>query len=174
MMRTAMRIATLALAALALPTAATAQNAATSFCKNGALPFAASAANRVSGPALQQALTGKTLVYVRESTRGGGIWFNLTREMRNDGSSVHACQAGRGPSGPWGACRQIGEEKVNIAGPRDIGTWKVQDNALCVESASFGARSAGCFTIHREGQAFAAKQLSGNRSFCIEGAITLR
>ena len=59
------------LAALALPGAAQAQNAATSFCKNGALPFAASDANRLAGPALRQALSGKRLLYVREGTRAG-------------------------------------------------------------------------------------------------------
>jgi hypothetical protein len=167
------RIALLGLAVLALPAAAAAQNAATSFCRNGALPFAASDANRLTGAALQQALSGKRLGYVREGTRAG-LWFSLTRELRADGSAVHSCQAARGPSGPWGACRQVGEEKVNVAGSRDIGVWNVKDNALCVESASFGQRSLGCFAIYRQGGATAAKQLSGNRSFCVEGAITLQ
>jgi len=157
-----------------VPSLAAAQNAPTSFCKNGALPFAATEANRLAGAALQQALSGKRLAYVRESMKTSGIWFSLGREFRADGSSAHTCQAGRGPSGPWGACRQIGEEKVNVAGARDIGVWSVKDNALCVTSASFGERSTGCFAIHRQGQATAAKQLSGNRSFCIEGAITLQ
>lgn len=160
--------------ALALPGAAAAQNAATSFCKNGALPFAASDANRVTGPALSQALSGKRLVYVRESNKTAGIWFNLGREFRGDGSSIHSCQAGRGPSGPWGACRQIGEEKVNVTGARDVGVWNVKGNAFCFTSASFGERSTGCFTLHRQGQALAARQISGNRSFCVEGAITLQ
>jgi hypothetical protein len=160
--------------ALALPSGAAAQNAATSFCKNGALPFAATEANRLAGPALTQALSGKRLVYVRESNKTAGIWFNLGREFRADGSSVHSCQAGRGPSGPWGACRQIGEEKVNVAGPRDVGVWNVKGNSFCVTSASFGERSTGCFALHRQGQALAAKQISGHRSFCVEGAITLQ
>lgn len=167
------RASILALAALALPAAAFAQNAATSFCRNGTLPFAASDANRLKGPALQQALAGKRLLYVREGTRAG-LWFSLTRELRADGSAVHSCQAARAPGGPWGACRQVGEEKVNVTGSRDIGVWSVKDDALCTESASFGSRSHGCFAIHRQGQATAAKQLSGNRSFCIEGAITLQ
>lgn len=168
------RIAIAAIAAAALPAAAMAQNAATSFCKNGAMPFATSDATRLTGPALQQAVAGRRLGYVRESMRGGGIWFSLVRELRADGSSAHVCQAGRGPSGPWGACRQIGEEKVNIAGARDVGTWSVKNNSLCLVSASFGERSEGCFAIHRQGQVVAAKQLSGNRSFCIEGAIALQ
>ena len=167
------RIAIAAVAALVLPAAAQAQNAATSFCRNGTLPFAASDANRLKGPALQQALSGKRLLYVREGTRAG-LWFSLTRELRADGSAMHSCQAARAPGGPWGACRQVGEEKVNVSGSRDIGVWSVKDNALCTESASFGSRSHGCFAIHRQGQATAAKQLSGNRSFCIEGAITLQ
>ena len=167
------RIAFLGMAAIMLPPAAAAQNAPTSFCKNGALPFAASDANRLKGPALQQALAGKRLLYVREGTRAG-LWFSLARELRADGSAVHSCQAARAPGGPWGACRQVGEEKVNVSGSRDIGVWNVKDNALCTESASFGRRSHGCFAIHRQGQATAAKQLSGNRSFCIEGAITLQ
>jgi hypothetical protein len=162
-----------ALAALLWSGMAAAQNAPTSFCKNGAPPFAVTEANRLTGAALQQALSGKALGYVREGTRPG-LWLSLTRELRADGSAVHSCQAARSPSGPWGACRQIGEERVNIAGSRDIGVWSVKDNALCVESASFGQRSLGCFAIHRQGEAFAARQLSGNRSFCIEGAITLR
>lgn len=166
------RFAMLALAAL-LPCAAHAQNAATSFCRNGALPFAANAANRLTGPALQQALSGKRLLYVREGTRAG-LWFSLSRELRADGSTVHACEAARSPSGPWGACRRIGEEKVNVAGSRDVGVWTVKDNALCLESASFGRRSLGCFAIHRQGQALAAKQLTGNRSFCVEGPIALQ
>jgi hypothetical protein len=167
------RPAIVALAALVLPAAASAQNAPTSFCKNGALPFAASEANRLKGPALQQALSGKRLLYVREGTRAG-LWFSLTRELRADGSAVHSCQAARSPGGPWAACRQVGEQRVNVSGARDIGVWNVKDNALCTESASFGQRSLGCFAIHRQGQATAAKQLSGNRSFCIEGAITLQ
>lgn len=167
------RIVMLAAAALVLPAAAHAQNAATSFCRNGTLPFAASDANRLKGPALQQALSGKRLLYVREGTRAG-LWFSLVRDLRPDGSTVHSCQAARSSSGPWAACRQVGEEKVNVSGSRDIGVWAVQDNALCTESASFGQRSRGCFAIHRQGQATAAKQLSGNRSFCIEGAITLQ
>jgi hypothetical protein len=167
------RIILLTIAALALPGTAAAQNAPTSFCRNGALPLAASDANRLTGAALQQAISGKRLGYVREGTRAG-LWFSLTRELRTDGSSVHSCQAARGPSGPWAACRQIGEEKVNVAGARDIGVWNVKDNALCLESASFGQRSLGCFAIYRQGSAVAAKQLSGNRSFCVEGAITLQ
>jgi len=167
------RICVLGLA-LALPSAAAAQNNPTSFCKNGALPFAATDANRLTGAALQQAVSGKRLVYVRESTKTPGIWFNLGREFRSDGSSIHSCQAGRGPSGPWGACRQIGEEKVNVAGSRDVGVWNIKDNAFCVTSASFGDRSTGCFTVHRQGQALAARQISGNRSFCVEGGIALQ
>jgi hypothetical protein len=167
------RIARLAAAAALLPAAALAQNAPTSFCRNGALPFAASDATRLTGAALQQALAGKTLGYVREGTKAG-LWFSLRRELRADGSAAHSCQAARGPSGPWAPCRQIGEERVNVAGSRDIGVWTVKDNALCVESASMGQRSQGCFAIHRQGQATAARQLSGNRSFCIEGAVTLQ
>lgn len=168
-----LRIALVAVA-LAVPSLAAAQNAATSFCRNGALPFAATEANRVAGAQLQPLISGKRLGYVREPNRGAGVWFNLTREFRADGSSVHGCLAGRSANGPWGPCRQVGEERVNVAGPRDVGVWSVKTNALYVVSASFGERSEGCFAIYRQGQAFAAKQLSGNRSFCVEGAITLQ
>ena len=161
-------------AALAVPSLAAAENAATSFCRNGAPPFAVTEANRVAGAQLQALISGKRLGYLRESNRGNGVWFNLTREFRADGSSVHSCQAGRSASGPWGPCRQVGEERVNVAGPRDVGVWSVKNNAVCVVSASFGERSEGCFAIYRQGQAFAAKQLTGNRSFCVEGAITLQ
>ena len=138
------------------------------------MPFPVSAANQVTGAQLQQAVAGKRLGYVRESNRGAGVWFSLTREFRADGSSVHGCQAGRSANGPWGPCRQVGEERVNVAGPRDVGVWSVKTNALYVVSASFGERSEGCFAIYRQGQAYAARQLSGNRSFCVEGAITLQ
>ena len=161
-------------AALAVPSLAAAENAATSFCRNGAPPFAATEANRAARAQLQALISGKRLGYVRESDRGTGVWFNLTREFRTDGSSVHGCQAGRTTNGPWGPCRQVGEERVNVAGPRDVGVWSVKNNALCVVSASFGERSEGCFAIYRQGQALAARQLSGNRSFCVEGAITLQ
>jgi hypothetical protein len=164
----------LAAAFLVVPSLAAAQNAPTSFCRNGAMPFAVTEANRVSGPALQQLLAGKRLGYVRESNRGNGFWFSLTRELRADGSAVHGCQVSRSANGPWGPCRQVGEERVNVAGPRDVGVWSVKANALCMTSASFGARSEGCFAIYRQGQGLAARQLSGNRSFCVEGAITLQ
>jgi hypothetical protein len=166
----------LALAALmvAVPSLAAAQNAPTSFCRNGAMPFAATEANRIAGPALQRLLVGKRLGYVRESNRGNGFWFKLTRELRADGSSVHSCLVSRSANGPWQPCRQVGEERVNVAGSRDVGVWSVKANALCMTSASFGERSGGCFAIYRQGRAYAARQLSGNRSYCIEGAITLQ
>jgi len=166
----------LALAALLLAVSplAAAQNAPTSFCRNGAIPFAATEANRVTGAALQQLLAGKRLGYVRESNRGNGFWFNLTRELRADGSAVHSCLVSRSARGPWQPCRQVGEERVNVAGARDVGIWNVKANALCMTSASFGERSEGCFAIYRQGAAFAARQLTGNRSYCVEGAITLQ
>ena len=102
-----LRIAPAAEFLAVVPTLAAAQNAPASFCKNGALPFAAADANRV-------------------------------------------------------------------AGARDVGLWSIKNNALRAVSASFGERSEGRFAIHRQGPAVAAKQLSGNRSFRVEGAITLR
>ena len=81
--------------ALAVPSLAAAQNVPTAFCRNGALPFAATEANRAARAQLQALISGKRLGYVRESNRGAGVWFNFTREFRADGSSVHGCQAGR-------------------------------------------------------------------------------
>lgn len=142
-------------------------------CRNGALPFAASDANRLADADLQQ-LAGKTVVYIRESTRTPGVYVNLTRELRADGSSVHGCQAGRSPDGPWRACTSIGSDKASVAGSRDVGIWSVRARSLCVASASFGERAEGCFAIHRQGQVYAARQISGSRTFCIEGTITLK
>ncbi len=165
----------LAAAAIALMTAtAAAQQRGGALCKDGAPPFATAAGNRLQGPALQQALAGKRLGYVRESLRTAGVWVNNTRELRGDGSFAYTCEFSRNPSGPWQPCTSFGSTTKQAAGAKDVGVWNVKNNALCMTGAAFGESSEACFAIHRQGTAVAAKRVSGPPSVCIEGAITLQ
>ena len=93
------RFALASLALAALPAAAVAQNNG-ALCKDAAMPFNAAAGNRLQGPALQQAVSGKRLTYVRESLRTSGVWVSNTRELRADGSFAYVCEFSRNPSGP--------------------------------------------------------------------------
>ena len=86
---------------------------------------------------------------------------NSHRELRADGSVAHVCQFGRGTAGPWKPCTQIGSEKRTVPGARDVGLWSVKNRALRTFSASFGEGTEACFAIHRQGQAPAAKHISG-------------
>jgi hypothetical protein len=59
------------------PSFASAESAAS--CKDGAMPFQPSAATQLTGAPLQQAVTGKRLVYARESIRVPGVFTQGTR-----------------------------------------------------------------------------------------------
>lgn len=142
------------------------------WCKNGALPFAATEANRLSDADIHKTLAGKRLVYVRETIKPPGQYINSYRELRSDGSVAHQCRNGPSAAGPWRPCGAIGSEKKSIAGARDVGVWSVNGRMLCTTPAAFGPRAEGCFAIHRQGQILAAKQMTGSRTYCIEGAIT--
>ena len=162
-----------ALLVAAWPGVAVAQgNDPAASCKNGPMPFAISESNRLSDAEIQQVFAGKKLGYVREATKTPGLYIKAARELRADGSVNHVCTLGRGTSGPWRPCPKIGDEKTSIAGGRDAGVWSVRDRALCTRSASFGEASQGCFAIYRQGPVLAAKQISGPRTYCIEGAVT--
>jgi hypothetical protein len=146
----------------------------TAACKDGAMPFAASAANQLTGAPLQRAVTGKRFGYVRESIRLPGIFVNNTRELRADGSMVYLCQYARAPNGPWQVCKSYGTMKTRREGGRDVGVWSIKNNAVCSMHASFGEKAENCVTIHRQGSVFAAVRASGSRSACIPGIITLQ
>jgi len=167
------RFALAALASILAPAAALAQNSG-ALCKDAALPFAAAAGNRLQGPALQQAVAGRRLGYVRESLRTAGVWVSNTRELRGDGSFAYVCQFSRNPSGPWQPCSSFGSRSNQASGNKDVGVWSIKNNALCMTGAAFGESSESCFAIHRQGAAFAARRLSGPPSVCIEGGITLQ
>ncbi len=141
-------------------------------CRKGALPFAATDANRLDDTQLREIFAGKKLGYVREHAQHAAVYLNQTRELRPDGSAVHTCNSGRGASGPWKPCPQISTAKNSVKGSRDVGVWRIANRSLCVASASFGERSDTCLAIHRRGTALAAKQLSGPRTNCIEGVVT--
>lgn len=170
MMRLA--LAVVAIAAASLP--ATAQQRGGALCKDGTMPFDAAAGNRLSGPALQQALAGKKLVYVRESLRTAGVWLNNTRELRPDGSFAYTCEFSRNQSGPWSPCTSFGSTTKQASGAKDVGVWSIKNNTICMTGAAFGESSDSCFAIHRQGSAVAAKRVSGPASVCIEGGITLQ
>lgn len=146
-------------------------NDPTASCRNGAMPFPVSESNRLSDAAIQQLFAGKKLAYVREATKTPGLYISATRELRADGSVKHVCTLGRGTDGPWRPCPKIGDERTSIAGGRDVGVWSVRNGSLCTASASFSQRAEACFAIYRQGQALAARQVSGPRTFCIEGAV---
>lgn len=165
-------LAAIAIALISAPAAA--QQRGGALCKDGAPPFNAAAGNRLQGPALQQALAGKRLGYVRESLRTAGVWVNNTRELRADGSFAYTCEFSRSQSGPWRPCSSFGSTTNQASGARDVGVWSVKNNTLCMTGAAFGESSEACFAIHRQGAAVAAKRVSGPPSVCIEGAITLQ
>ncbi|MCW5774679.1 MAG: hypothetical protein KIT16_23745 [Rhodospirillaceae bacterium] len=169
-----MRLALAVFVACLVPSLATAQSRGGALCKDGALPFAVGAANRIMGAALNQAVTGKRLGYVRESLRNPGVWVNNGRTLRPDGSMAYTCEFSRSPSGPWQPCTSFGSTTNQARGARDVGVWAVEGNALCMTGASFGETSRSCFSIHRQGGALAAKRLSGPAAVCIEGAVTLQ
>jgi hypothetical protein len=169
-----MRIMTAALLAVLVPAAALAQARSGAQCKDGAVPFEASAANRLNGPALQQAVAGKRLGYVRESLRTQGVWVNNGRTLRTDGSMLYTCEFSRNQGGPWQPCTSFGSTAQQTKGSRDVGVWNIKDNALCMTGASFGESSTSCFAIHKQGAVFAAKRITGHPAVCIEGAITLQ
>lgn len=170
MIRIALAVLTVAL----LPSTAGAQQRSGALCKEAALPFAADAGNRLTGPAVQQVLVGKRLGYVRESLRTSGVWVNNTREIRADGSFAYTCEFSRSPSGPWRPCSSFGSTTNQATGAKDVGVWSVKNNALCMIGAAFGETAEACFAVHRQGAAVAAKRLSGPSSVCIEGGITLQ
>jgi hypothetical protein len=165
-----MALAVLIGATLAQP--APAQSRQTPVCKDGNLPFAATQANRVAGAALQQAVTGRRLVYVREFSNRPGTWFRGTREHRDDGSHVFTCEAGRSAGGPWQPCSSFGSVEQKASGARDVGVWAIKADALCSTKSAFQGRVEDCFAIHRQGAVCAAKRVSGPLSACVQGTIT--
>ncbi len=155
---------------LAFPSAAQ-DTAANARCRNDALPFPAADANRLSDEQLRTLLTGKSLVYVRESTRVQGTLIRLARELRADGSMLSTCQVGRSRTGPWKNCQTYGSDKTRVAGHRDVGVWRIENRALCFEHTAF--KVGACFSIHRQGNVLAAKNVGAKRLYCGEGPITV-
>lgn len=145
------RLALAAFAVSVLPGAASAQGGGNPSCKEGAMPFAATATNRLTGAALLQAVSGKRLVYIRESLRTPGAWVNNMRDYRADGSFVYICEFGRSADGPWRPCGSFGSVERRVAGARDVGVWSIKNDAVC-----------------------AAKRVSGPIAVCMPGAITLQ
>ncbi|MBL8662393.1 MAG: hypothetical protein JNM29_06175 [Candidatus Odyssella sp.] len=163
-----------ALACAALASGAAAQSRGTPVCKDAPMPFAATEANRLSAAALQQAVSGKTLVYVRESIRTPGTWIKGEREHRGDGSMIYTCAVARSAEGPWRPCTSFGPAERQVAGGRDVGIWSVKNGALCSAKAAFGERSEDCFAIHRQGGVLAARRVSGPLAACVQGTVTLQ
>jgi len=166
------RIALVLAAAIAAPGSAVAQSQTTPSCKDAEAPFALSAANRLTGASLQQAVVGKRLVYLRESLRTPGAWVKNIREHRADGSFVYVCEYGRKETGPWRPCGSFGSQEKRVAGARDVGVWSVKNETVCSVKSAFGANTEDCFALHRQGAAFAARRVSGPRAVCINGTIT--
>jgi hypothetical protein len=142
-------------------------------CADEALPFEATAANKLTGTQLQQAIVGKTLVYLRKSLRNPGLMVNNMREHRADGSMVYSCEFRRGDA-PWKPCTSIGSVERRVAGSRDVGVWSIKNNNLCSAKAAFGEGAEDCFAIHRQGAVYAAKRVSGPLSACMQGTITFK
>lgn len=141
-------------------------------CRYEAPPFAASDANRLSDTALKQLLTGKTFVYVREHAVKAGTYVRLSRELRSDGSFASTCESSGSREGGWKPCTSYGGAKQRVAGARDVGVWRIENRALCYIQAAF--KNDVCFAIHRQGSALAAKNISGPRTNCSEGPVTVQ
>jgi hypothetical protein len=174
MTKIAIAAAALAAALIGMPSLALAEAAAGASCKDGAMPFAPTAANQLTGAQLQQAVTGKRLGYVRESIRVPGVFMNGTRELRADGSMVYTCQAARSANGPWRPCKSYGSMQTRREGARDVGVWNIKNNAVCSMHASFGEKAENCVTIHRQGAVLVAARAAGARTACIPGTVTLQ
>jgi hypothetical protein len=155
-----------------VPSLALAEGAAS--CKDGPMPFPASAANQLTGAQLQQAVTGRRLVYIRESIRIPGVWVNNSRELKPDGSMVYVCTFARSPNGPWQPCKSYGSQQNRREGARDVGVWSIKNDAVCSVHAAFDEKQENCVTIHRQGAVYAAIRTSGSRTACIPGAIFLQ
>jgi hypothetical protein len=140
-------------------------------CRNDALPFAATDANRLPDDQLRPLLSGKTFVYVRESTRVQGAFVRLGRELRADGSMLATCQVARARTGPWKNCQTYGSDKNRVAGNRDVGVWRIENRALCFDHTAL--KVGACFSIHRQGNVLAAKNVKSPRYYCGEGPITV-
>ena len=163
-------LALLAATVLAAPAAAQ-DTPANARCRNEALPFPATDANRLSEEQLRALFNGKSFVYVRESTRVPGSLIRLGRELRADGSMLSTCQVGRSRTGPWKNCQTYGSEKTRVAGHRDVGVWRIENRALCFDHTAF--KIGACFSIHRQGDVLAAKNMKGPRHYCGEGPVTV-
>jgi hypothetical protein len=163
-----------AAAVVLIGSAASAFAAVSPTCRDGAVPFAPTAANRLTGAQLRAAVSGKRLGYVRESVRHPGVWVNNSRELRADGSMVYRCGYSRSQSGPWQPCPSYGSVEHQRAGARDVGVWRISGDAVCATHASFSKSSEDCFAIHRQGGRFAAKRVSGPVSACLQGEVTLQ
>jgi hypothetical protein len=162
--------------ALLLATAFTAPAAAqdtpaSARCRNEPMPFPVTDANRLSDEQLRALFTGKTFVYIRESTRVQGALVRLGRELRTDGSMVSTCQLGRKRAGPWKNCQTYGSDVARVAGHRDVGVWSIENRALCFDHTAF--KVGACFAIHRQGGILAAKNTRGPRHYCGEGPVTV-
>jgi len=158
--------------ATALTAPAAAQDTpASARCRNEAPPFPVTDANRLSDDELRALFNGKTLAYVRESTRVQGAFVRLARELRADGSMVSSCQLGRNRAGPWKNCQSYGSDTSRVAGHRDVGVWRIENRALCIEHTAF--KLGACFAIHRQGGVLAAKNMRGPRHYCGEGPVTV-
>ncbi len=167
-----LRAALVPLIATALHAEAAAQDTPSyARCRNEALPFPATDANRLSDEQLRTLLTGKTFVYIRENTRVQGSLIRLGRELRADGSMLSTCQFGRSRTGPWKNCENYGSDKASVAGHRDVGVWRIENRALCFDHTAF--KIGVCFSIHRQGAALAAKNVLGPRSYCGEGSVSV-
>ena len=166
-------LSVLALAAFAPALASAETKRDTPSCADEPLPFEATAANKLAGAQLQQAVAGKTLVYLRKSLRYPGMLVNNMREHRPDGSMVYSCEYRRGDA-PWKPCTSIGSVEKRVAGSRDVGVWSIKNNNLCSAKAAFGERTEDCFAIHRQGAIYAAKRVSGPLAACMQGSITFK
>jgi hypothetical protein len=142
------------------------------WCKNGGIPFDATDANRLSDAEIRRVFSGKRLGYIRETIKPPGQYLNAYRELRSDGSVAHVCQNGPTANGPWRLCKLIGSEQKSVAGARDVGVWNIKNRTLCTTPAAFGPRAEVCFAIHRQGETLAARQVSGPRTYCIQGVVT--
>jgi hypothetical protein len=138
------------------------------------MPFAPTAANRLTGATLQQAVTGKRLGYVRESIRVPGVIVSNTRELRADGSMVYTCTFARSQNGPWQPCKSYGSMKTRREGARDVGVWSIKNDAVCSVHAAFDEKAENCVAIHRQGPVLVAVRTGGSRTACIPGVITLQ
>jgi hypothetical protein len=139
-------------------------------CAAGALPFPASAENRLTDREIRARFAERSLSYTRLLTVEPSGYVRITRALRADGSLTFRCEVSR-DGGTFRECSVHGTRARPAPGASAVGTWSLSGGALCLGLKAYQGES--CFSIHHRDGRLAAKLVSG-RGSCMEGSIEVR